>query len=1569
MRGKSAEYCRVATLLAFLAWALVLAPLRMIAHPVVDASNNSAPSPVAAAPGKSPTSTARSFGLDLSSAQCSVVAGKLRGFQPVTIVVGGQAKNVTPSTMLTPAETVALKQVLNTGQQSIILDSSRTAAGGSFVLNSSLMQRINSLVIPPGVTAVAAFSQSPAFTMSGDLTNAGIFCAVSTNPAISHVIINALNIFNSAGGILSTSFPTAGMCGITPAVPQLSLTLTASNGIVNAGLIDSSAALTLDAGGTLTNTAAGRIQAFNDINLISRVGRFVNSGLISSQAGNLNFSTGQILRNIRLDNAAGTLQAPDGRINIGTPCATDSFNIEVTGGNLLSREVNISSGAGDAILDVGAASGVVNVYANNVSIQTDTPSLRLGDLAVSQDPIIVNSGSIDLSHSAPVRGSEFVVVAGENITSSSPSFDINTSSSNGNGGYVVLAAGAAATVGDYTVTITGRSGRGGDIDLANLTSSKVINTCSTASHGGGGGKVTLVAFSDTPGSSTGGHVFLPRTSTITTAGNGDRMNGDVLVIAEATGTPSRGESIAAGNINTATNDEHGTGSGGGAISLLAQSPDMSYPVVLNGGRAQPGTGAIQSGAFTFGAARGGAISAGDLTTNSDSVTIHAGANPAGANSIDVGNITTIPLGNNISGALTLIAGTTGSGGGSLHAGTINIRGAGEVTMLIVARDSIAVHDLVTGGGPVILTAGCEGVAGDISFHDITSMSVSTTPFSYGGIVSIVSMGSSGNITGSVIRTDSPNNQGPAGAVVISTGGSAATGRITLSRISCRGTGDKAYGGDVLLTTGMNPASPEETIRLTGANPVIDTSGYGSGASPGMPGQIYIVYNRNGGTNASDANTRQDDGNGTRIARPAIVAASQTDLTSDRTIEFTPGSGGSAATVSGFSPGGFVRVSDGAGPLSLTIDTHGDGCTGADCSATLPRYVFVPIVALTGALSLTNPNTKITTRSTIAQSGFSLFAQRGMQIDCQMESEGRPYAMVPIMITTAGSASLSSSTTGTGVAIGAIWSMGTLTVNVHGPINLGQVGPLDSLAEYSMSTLNGTGAINVGSLIVAPSISLSTYGTGGIYGPGEGKAYVLTRKLTLTSAAGDFSPGGLFGTTAIEIQANTTGQCHLATNSPVHLLASSGGTDFHFVSWAGAEVDVEGDITATGGPLTLEAGNLIIPSGKSVTGEGDVTIQAQNITSGTVRSTHGNVSIQSNAPSRSLSVALGTGSLLSAGGSGANLLFNSVTAGAITITGGPANGVLSANNVVSFNGGAGAVYVDVNSISGTVHANGSTVFIVTAGSHPAPANKPSTPAGSAAGSGLLSSLPSGIDSNGVSGTIIATDATPSSHSTGSGRRQLAGHSLHDALASQGEQKGLADGAWFDRSNLAGMVASGIDIYGEPTGHVFTLNRGNVVFAPTRNIVVSAKEGNVHISAGSIVLVMETGADTAVLNLHDTRAGAVTIVAGRKLLTVPMGNQVVLTRRQNADFDKVNPGTRIGYRNILENDIGDGLKAYSAEFSIASALASIKPLREILTADNLQERAAGRQLVKNAASLALVTVSKGAYRTTGDKCSTK
>ena len=145
-------------------------------------------------------------------------------------------------------------------------------------------------------------------------------------------------------------------------------------------------------------------------------------------------------------------------------------------------------------------------------------------------------------------------------------------------------------------------------------------------------------------------------------------------------------------------------------------------------------------------------------------------------------------------------------------------------------------------------------------------------------------------------------------------------------------------------------------------------------------------------------------------------------------------------------------------------------------------------------------------------------------------------------------------------------------------------------------------------------------------------------------------------------------------------------------------------------------------------------------------------------------------------------------------------------------------------------------------------------------------------------------------------------------------------------------------------------------PQNDVSVRTREGVVSIPKGTVAWIMETGNDAAIYDLHDTlRTGRIKVVANGKELALAPGTEVLLTKNASAKFNSLNPGKTIGYRNVRAADVGQGIKAYVCDFSIAHGMTNVPVIRNLLKSDDPAHKKLAWQMIKNATILADLTGS--------------
>lgn len=577
--------------------------------------------------GRASTRNGIDLNLDSDSESITLGAKLFQSRSSVTIDRGGQQVNLAAGSIVTAAEYVAVKQILSSGMQTITLDNSGKAVGGSVDLSQITARndrmRADDLTVPVNVTAYGDFSRGSNFQILGDLVNAGSIYASDSKHSTASGAIRADNLTNTSTGLISSE---ATLSGTGSESNRLNLTLAANDKLINQGTIVSSGDLELLAGNAVSNSGtaaqAATISARGNVEVISQ--SIENHGLIRSTEGNVSLNSDSALT---VDNRAGEIQALAGAINIRDRSFHADIQTYVYGGDLLSENLNVFTGRGVADLTVNKLTGVLNQKGFASHVTADTETLTLGDICLSGDPTYKNQlGDIIIGGNITVQQA-LTIIAGSSISNNASAV---ITAGDGNKGYdITFIAGADITssgsdssiIGPIPPVIAGvatnisgnASAFGGNILLGtDVLAPLTINARSSGGANTNGGNVLFAAFE---GLSTTGTIDLTNTK-INTGGRGTGSNGNVTFIAGGLGT---GNTITVGGVDTTG------GSGvGGDITVSGFRPQSSGGTIsynANGDRTSVGQ-IIASNSSSTGS---NIATAGDLTA-AGNITVRTGLN-------------------------------------------------------------------------------------------------------------------------------------------------------------------------------------------------------------------------------------------------------------------------------------------------------------------------------------------------------------------------------------------------------------------------------------------------------------------------------------------------------------------------------------------------------------------------------------------------------------------------------------------------------------------------------------------------------------------------------------------------------------------------------------------------------------------------------------------------------------------------------------------------------------------------------------------------------------------------------
>ena len=847
-------------------------------------------SPAAGVPLSVPkTASPTTLDLNLSSSQGSILATSTLAGTTIHLGSANHALSITTGQLLTPAEYVAALQVLNSGNQTLLLGLNGSAVGGAFRMTSALSS-LNGLVIPKNVTALDYFAGHSTLSVATSINDYGSLLGIAKPGSLLNITTGNLNIFPTGSiSALSTRPSTA-----------VNLSIYSAGNIENAGLISSTGRLQLTAAGSIANDSGATISGAREVTIVSGDGQITNNGTISSQTGNLLLSTAANA-GLLINNESGLLQAASHSVIFDA--GNNSNSIQLTGGDVIAKAIDFSGRSSDLQVNADNLQGVVNVDTKSAHVAT-VSAFNLGNLDVSGDPTfditggpftftknmtvplgqaltVIAQGSINANKGVTQiksTGGALTLICGVNsthnaggndtvnsITALSPSIDLGftnlksgTSASGGFGGVILLVApNGSVRVGN--IDSSARAGTGGSVTLQspNLISTGSITT--SGKTGGGAvelntGPVSLTGpanYDDTTGipqqvadpfssgAVSGGAVFVnggitssskggPGGAVTITTANQIRVNGNI-----------NSSSTAGGNSLAFPHT-------GGTISLSSSHDTLTVLGSVTASGQHDGTTQINLTADTGLDVSGnvvatGAIHGGNVNVNVD----HIGDIRLGVNSVDNNAPGTNPLIVKKTGGVN-VSSSQGPGGSvqiEAHSGTVyigksvNASGSNSGgTINLTGLEHLLVQGTVTSNAS-------DGAGGHIQ---ITATGFSTPNLLFGMDTGAVS--ATGKLAGGVIQLDAENTPMlvRGGLNVSSTAGSAGFVQTfclldTTIKGSVLSTGPHNSGPTgISLNAGLSGGAVVNPGVLTVAGPINTSSKQGAGGFVGLLGQTGIT---------------------------------------------------------------------------------------------------------------------------------------------------------------------------------------------------------------------------------------------------------------------------------------------------------------------------------------------------------------------------------------------------------------------------------------------------------------------------------------------------------------------------------------------------------------------------------------------------------------------------------------------------------------------------------------------------------------------------------------------------------
>ena len=183
----------------------------------------------------------------------------------------------------------------------------------------------------------------------------------------------------------------------------------------------------------------------------------------------------------------------------------------------------------------------------------------------------------------------------------------------------------------------------------------------------------------------------------------------------------------------------------------------------------------------------------------------------------------------------------------------------------------------------------------------------------------------------------------------------------------------------------------------------------------------------------------------------------------------------------------------------------------------------------------------------------------------------------------------------------------------------------------------------------------------------------------------------------------------------------------------------------------------------------------------------------------------------------------------------------------------------------------------------------------------------------------------------------------------------------------LAREGVLIGSDSVNNYLSLEGGNILLNPEKDMIVGTSQGKISVKAGASIFISQHGEDVVIYDLLQTKPNQVSMVtaANKHKVVLEPGHMLVLTPRNIDNFDNLPIDChRVECSHKMHLDIHSTVQGFMANFSIASAMSKIEPLKESIASGNKQDELITTKLVRGAVVLGESDVSNTDINTNVD-----
>jgi len=159
---------------------------------------------------------------------------------------------------------------------------------------------------------------------------------------------------------------------------------------------------------------------------------------------------------------------------------------------------------------------------------------------------------------------------------------------------------------------------------------------------------------------------------------------------------------------------------------------------------------------------------------------------------------------------------------------------------------------------------------------------------------------------------------------------------------------------------------------------------------------------------------------------------------------------------------------------------------------------------------------------------------------------------------------------------------------------------------------------------------------------------------------------------------------------------------------------------------------------------------------------------------------------------------------------------------------------------------------------------------------------------------------------------------------------------------------------------SIHEGNFLLAPSKDLEIRIPHGTICIKAGTVVFLSNTSEMISIFDLHDTSSGSVKLHSNFGSYQLSPGMHLTLAPQFMGEFAQLNKLESISHRKMSSQNLGNGWKLHSSEFSILSTISAVEPLRTMLTTERPQAKKLLNSILKTTAVTLNMSKGKGPYQ---------